>query len=124
MKRDMDLARNILIELEEGEEAIGPFQLEQSDVSGEKLGYHVLLLAEAGLIEAEDHRALSRDWDWRPLRLTWEGHEFLEEIRDEGIWKRAVALVKNKTGGVAFELLKESVKIVAKDALSGGRPPC
>ncbi len=40
-------------------------------------------------------------------RLTWADHEFLEAARNETFWKKAKGTVKEKTGGLSFELLKQ-----------------
>jgi hypothetical protein len=100
----MDLARKILLAMEKDEECTGPGWVNGLDLGGEppdpaRLVYHVMLLAEAGLIIARDMTNTS-GMAWMPVRLTWEGHEFLDKARDEGIWRKAVELAKEKTGGV------------------------
>jgi hypothetical protein len=49
--------------------------------SREEISYHVLLLAEANLIKAEI--STRQTAEYKPKRLTWEGHEFLEAIGQE-----------------------------------------
>ena len=41
--------------------------------------YHVLLLHEAGLVDAIDASSMS-GIDWIPTRLTMAGHQYLETI--------------------------------------------
>ena len=60
---------------------------------------------QAGLIEAEDVSDVS-EFAYRPLRLTWEGHEFLDAARDDTRWNAAKRTVTSTTGGLAFEFLK------------------
>jgi hypothetical protein len=63
------------------------------------------LLAEAGLIEAQDLTTLSGSL-WLPKRLTWAGHEFLDAAKNETVWRSAKAFVVEKTGTLTMELLK------------------
>ncbi len=82
MKRDMDLVREVLFV-----EAL-PFDGRFHDIavdgrSLDEITYHVMLLHEAGFIEAMDLSSL-RGICWKPTRLTYSGHEFpmrLEAIR-------------------------------------------
>lgn len=61
-------------------------------------------MAEAGLIEALDASA-SGDFDWRPTSLTWQGHEFLDAVRNDTVWRKTMALVKEKGGSVPFDVV-------------------
>jgi hypothetical protein len=115
--RDMDLARKILFEVEKQPYTERYFDVRIQGVDKNEVQYDVLLLAEAGLIEAQN-RGYDQADRWMVLRLTWEGHEFLENVRDETQWRKTVAVVQNKTGGVAFEVVKELAKQFAKGAVS------
>ncbi len=121
MKRDMDLARNIMLALEEstGPELVDVYiEVYVKGHTPEEISYHVMLLHEAGLIKALDASSFG-EYDWRPERLTWEGHEFLESSRDEGVWKKAKKIMAEKAGGIPFEALKQVLIQLAKDAVSG-----
>src|SRR5260221_9662339 len=103
MKLDMDFARRILLDLEESDIATGegPIELKYPDRPEIEATYHVQLLNEAGLIEAECLQSMDEgDFHWYPKRLTWEGHQFLDASRDEGRWKKVKDVVKEKTGGL------------------------
>ena len=93
MKRDMDLIRDLLIGIENdsrfnGLEFIVPDTNDNLGVIGvthhslEEIAYHLELLIEAGLVKgdigARSIPAVSR--------LTWDGHEFVANIRDASIW--------------------------------------
>lgn len=114
MKRDMDLAREILLALEEmpADEEV---ELNLEGYSQEEISYHVRLLSEAGLIEAEDRSGYGGD-DWQPERLTWAGHDFLEASRDQGRWEKATKLVKEKVGGITLDALKAILIKLATEA--------
>ena len=105
MRRDMDLCRQILFEIEKNDEVpIGWISIDIAGRSNTEVSYNVLQLAEAGLVEARD---ISTDdgLDVRPVRLRWSGHEFLDAVRKDTIWNKAKEIVKAKSGGLAFDLL-------------------
>ena len=62
--------------------------------SEEEIAYHVEILDEAGFIEAQDLTTMS-GYDWRPQRLTYDGHEFLDTIRDAEAWRFTKEVAKN-----------------------------
>lgn len=118
MKRDMNLVREILFAIEDApyDRRLAKLNL-GSKVEEEVVSYHVMLLAEAGLIEAQDLSARGGGLDWRPSRLTWEGHEFLEAARDQSRWVKATELMKEKGGGMIFDTLKGLLVKLATDAV-------
>ncbi len=106
MKRDMDLVRLILQRMEghESGHAPDPFAIEGfTDV---QVGYHVLIMGEAGLLVCEEstHHG-SESPEALPFRLTWAGHEFLDASRSPERWERAKNAAKG-VGGLAFDVLK------------------
>lgn len=113
MQRDMELARGILLAVEAHGKPVGWVKLSVPDRSEEEVSYHVELLQEAGLIEAEEMSSLA-SYEWLPKRLTWDGHEFLDAIRNDTIWSQTKSVVAEKGGSIPFELLKELAITVAR----------
>jgi hypothetical protein len=105
MKRDLDLVRKILFETERKPSPRGLVNLQIPGYSEEEVSYHVKLLADAGLIEAQDLSTM-HGFSWQPKALTWEGHEFLDAARNDTVWNRTKDEVKEKGGTVSFEVLK------------------
>ncbi len=118
MTRDMDLNRRLLQEIEAAPFDGGAVSLDLPEVPKAVVQYHLLLLAEAGLIEALDASTMGGP-RYIPKRLTWSGHEFLEASRNENIWKNAKATVLARTGGLGFEVLLAVLKEGAKRAVLG-----
>ena len=118
MKRDMDLARWILEEIEASPFDGGGAELDFTHVADDAIQYHLLLLTEAGLIETIDVSSMD-GVRFIPMRLTWTGHEFLEAARNETLWQRAKSTVQSKTGGLAFDVLLAVLKDQAKRAVLG-----
>jgi hypothetical protein len=116
MKRDMDLVREILlaVEADEGD----PEALRQIDVPGHdglEIAYHIQIVAEAGFIEAEELTS-NTIYDWRAKRLTWDGHEFLDTVRDTETWNE-VKSGAAKAGAASLQFLWEIGKEIAKQKL-------
>lgn len=114
--RDMELVREILLQLEKAEYDGLPKQVSVEAYTENQVNYHVKLLYEAGLIEANEITAANYGPEWEPIALTWDGHEFLEAARDRSRWSKALEVVKEKSGGLVFEVLKTVLIQSAKAA--------
>jgi hypothetical protein len=84
--------------------------------------YHLELLRDAGLIEAH----ITYDGRDNPIsahvkRLTWAGHDFLDAMRDDTLWKQTKENVIKPGASWTFEVLKDYLKAEAKHRL--GLPP-
>ena len=120
MKREMDLIRQILLEVERQPFTGKVIELGIEDHSSEEVSYHIMLLQEAGLIEAvnlSSHTNLI----WKPVRLTWQGYEFLEAVKDDARWNRVKDIMGN-AGGYVFEVAKAIAVALLKDQISGLLP--
>ena len=109
----MDLARNILIEVEEKSKDIGIVDVVFDGYEPDVISYHIMQLNQGGLISAIDCTT-QFGLKWRATGLTWEGHEFLDAIRNDTVWKSVKDTVKEKGGAVPFEILKTLAVEAAK----------
>lgn len=120
MKRNMDLIRAILIRLEEHEHGYAPRGLEIPGFTEEEIGYHCFLLNDAGLINADDDMgAGSPSPSSIPMNLTWSGHEFIVNAKNENIWGQAKEAVK-KLGDVSLSVWTEVLTQIVKNNLGIG----
>ncbi|MCB2216373.1 MAG: DUF2513 domain-containing protein [Desulfobulbaceae bacterium] len=112
MKRNWDSIRLILVRLEE----LGKDKqhLNMSDFEGldiEDIGYNAHLLIERGLIEGKvifSSRSLTQSAPQFVLyRLTWEGHELLDAIRNDTIWRKTKSTFASKSLDMTFDLVKK-----------------
>lgn len=87
MKRDVDLLRKLLLQIEEMERpSWKDLTKDMSDSDAENVLRHIDMLAEANLIRGL--RIPLRGFVlWQDLELTFEGHEFLEAVRNENTWE-------------------------------------
>ena len=112
MKRDMELVRRVLLETEQSPTVDDLIDLKIEGYSLEEISHHVKILAEAGLLEAQD-LTTHDEFEWKPKSLTWKGYEFLDAARNETVWRKTTDLVKDKGGSVPFEVLKDLLIKVA-----------
>ena len=119
MKRDMDLVRKVLLEVEAGP-GFAASKIEIEGYTQEQIGYHILIMCEAGLVRGSPTTAMN-DTSPRAIagRLTWAGHEFLDAARDDTRWQKAMNTVR-RIGGVTLPVLLDVLKDLMKDAI---RPP-
>jgi hypothetical protein len=116
MKRDMDLVRAILFAIEESESSNVPTDLSIPNYSKMQIDYHLELLSDANLINSLGITpATERSYSMAtPRRLTWQGHEFLDAIRNETVWNKTKEVVKEKGGGLAFGIIRDLAIQIAR----------
>ena len=103
MKRDMALIRMMLLAVEANPHGFAP-KIEIPGYTQEQIGYHAILLGEAGLAEVLDMTAMSNESPEGSVgRLTWAGHEFLDASRDNQIWNQARDMI-GKAGGATLQV--------------------
>ncbi len=122
MKRNMDLVREILLQVE-ATEAGKQIELDIPDAGEEEIGQHVELMIGHGLIEGKTvprgtgaAHSIAAYWI---NSMTWEGHDFLEAARNDTIWEKAKKKCVEATGGLALDALKTCLVEFGKEAVSG-----
>ncbi|MBG9389338.1 DUF2513 domain-containing protein [Caenimonas aquaedulcis] len=114
MKRDWDVIRDVLAEVEEHD--IGDPESLEYEVSPDEFSIkaqHAILLWKSGFLTGFDATDLSREALLNPA-LTWEGHELLDTLRSKPIWDEVKKTAKTK----GIELSFEAVKALGKAALA------
>ncbi len=118
MQRNMDLVRDLLIRLEALHLGVGEAQMLMVSgpplvLAGEdanEVFYNMRLLANAGFLDLTDGQpALG----FGIKGLTWQGHDFLDSVRDPEIWRRTKEGAQ-KAGGFTVELLGDLAKGLIK----------
>lgn len=140
MKRDMDLVRGLLLDIEENQNLHGRWTLDDRSLVGvngkenlSEIRYHLRLLLDANYIEGFDGIGSAKELrDPRQInsdaqsflqqlqgasvtvtRMTWEGHEFLDAVRDKDVWEKTKSQLA-KVGSIGIE----GVKAIAKAYVS------
>lgn len=103
----MELIRKILFFLETRPEHKAELDLPIEGYDVATLRYHVLLLAQAGLVDFEPEKTKTgRIIRAHVFGLNWAGHEFLDAVRNDKVWKKLLKYAKEKGGALPFELLQ------------------
>ena len=105
MKLDKDLIRDILLAIEERETPNLPFKLSIPERTDVEVSYHVQILEEAGLLVALERTTMSSH-GWLPIRLTYDGHEYIETIRDSEVWRHTKEIAKTAGASTVKGLLE------------------
>lgn len=115
MKRDMDLCRKILFAIEEQYVDTVLYGLEVEGYSMQQVAYHCKILHDAGLISNyKGYFASNRLYNFAVGSLTWDGHEFLDKIRQDTIWKKTKDVITQRGLPMVLDVVKEiSQSIVA-----------
>lgn len=129
MKRDMDLVREILLQIEKQYISTTIYDLEIQGYDMPTVAYHCKILYDAGLIS--DYKAQYADGDiyyFEVGALTWEGNDYLDKIRDNSIWRktkdtitqRGLPLALDTIKTVATAFITATVEGVANSILKNG----
>ncbi len=117
MKRDFELIRKILREVEDSDGLSRLTGFEYDGYDKDVVTEHIEILIEADLLRGKVTRYLNGSGSAFVTGLTWAGHDFLDSMKDEGIWSKAKDTILKPVGGVAFDVLKEWLKWQMKQKL-------
>lgn len=107
MERDMDLIRLILLEIEKEYRSTPLYGLKVEGYDMETIAYQCELLYQHGLIS--DYGSQYGDdtiTDFAVGHLTWEGHDYLDKIRDNSRWGKIKKVLKEKALPPTIEVIK------------------
>ena len=118
----MDLVRKLLLFFDQRTET-APVQVPPIDGDYDPvfIQYHLNLLYEAGWITAEPARSGTSDRVIYvlPFELTWQGHDFLDAIRNDTVWQRTKTVIAKTGGAVPVELVRQVADRVIQAVLNG-----
>ncbi|WP_461637848.1 DUF2513 domain-containing protein [Labilibaculum euxinus] len=118
MKRDLDLVKKVLEYFEEKNARGHEKDMEINGFDKDQVSYHLIILFEANLIAGESITTnTGRIYDIIPFRLTWSGHEFLDNIRDNNRWSKIKQIIKAKGGSFSMSLITKLATKLAEDQL-------
>lgn len=122
MKLNYDCLRKLLLVLEK--ELVMTEDLEYPDLrfcqvtslmpdySKADIAYTTIMAEEAGLINAHIVSADDAFCDCFYFSLTYDGHQFLDNIRDNGVWDKTKTVL-GKIGGASLNVISSvAIKIV------------
>jgi hypothetical protein len=114
MKRDWDIIRLILTKIESDSNG-KVYQLSDfSENDPAIISYHMELLLQACLIEGSMNKHLGPGpYDFMARRLSWGGHDFIDAIRNDKVWKKTKDNFLSKGIDMTFELVKTVASEIA-----------
>lgn len=121
MKRDIDLCRQLLFDLEaRGPEcAIHLLRGGLANEAEDRLRFHLRLLSDAGLVKEINQST----GGMACVRLTNSGIELIELCRSDARWRDAKAMVLDRTGGLSLTVIRTLLTKWAVDAASHAHRP-
>ena len=123
--RNMDMIRNTLLEIEGGRRMFCtlpkshaaamamPEEDALDDHLAQVLEYHLSLVENAGFVEFQKRSGSI----WSVEGLTWQGHEFLDNIRAQDIWDKTKEQADN-LGGFSMQVVGELAKGFVKTKIA------
>lgn len=119
MRRNFDLIRALLLHYEQKPDHHLERRPAIPEIDDLVIDYHVLLLAQAGLIDFEPELTKTgRIIRAYPFGLSWAGHEFLDSIRNQTVWAKVKAKALNAGGDLPFEIIKSVALDLMKELVS------
>ena len=98
MRRDDDLVRKLMLDFEDQDDPLMVVTM-GDDEDGERVYYHMKLLADAGLLEESGRSG-------GVFRMTNAGHDFCAAIRDDTIWRKTKD-ASASVAGVSLGIMKD-----------------
>ena len=110
----MELVRDLLLLIENNDDSK---ELKiPNEWNREEVAYHLKILDEADYVKNNTKWAGNQPM-WLIASLTWDGHEFLDSIKNDNVWNKTKDGIKDKgleLGTVPIEVIKEFAKLQIK----------
>lgn len=108
MKRDMELCRKILFAIEEEYEDVAIYNLSIDGYTMKQVAYHCKVLHDGGYISSYKAQFASDEiYSFIVGSLTWEGHDFLDKIREDTVWAKTKDTIKSKGLPMVLDVIKD-----------------
>jgi len=116
LERDMDLIfelLRIIVNSEHDEIYAKPIQI--YGYSKEKIGYHLYLMDQASLIEANVTKStMGPNWEGAIfLEMKWQGYEFLDALNNDTVFQKFKNVLSEKGKSIPFNVAQELLMKIA-----------
>jgi hypothetical protein len=118
MERNMDLCRKILLEIEKQYTGTAIYNLQIDGSNKNTIAYHCGLLMDAGLIK--NYKPLYADGHIQAFGvsgLTWEGHDFIDKIREDSFWDKIKSSIKENALPYTLAIIRIAVNAAVEAAV-------
>ena len=126
MKRNLDLFRSILLVVEQEGDPEEPLihSLSLEGVEQAILNEHVKLLIDAGLLEGEYKFSTNNRILFTMIRgLTPRAYDFLDNTRNDELWKRINERIATTIGSASFDIVEEFARQITSAGLARATQP-
>lgn len=117
MKRNMDLIRNILLYIEKNHDGNLLIIEDIEGFDNSQMLYHFELLLQANLVIGKTNRCISGDGFIECKGLSWNGQEFLANIRNENVWNNVKKAFSEKSLDFTISLISSLAAEYSKKML-------
>ena len=120
MKRDLNLIRKMLLRIEELDSTKHKITISSFlDLCDNPviISLHIELLADSYYIEISEPIYVKNIKDFLIYRLTSDGYDYLDSIREASIWKKTSDKLIQVGGSAALDVVKSLAISVVKDRL-------
>lgn len=115
MKRDLNLIRNILLDLEAAPAGEATTRFEYEGRGQVEIVEHVQLLIDAGFIDGRVRTGSRNEpLDCTVFRLTWAGQEFLAKAKNDTLWRKVLAQAEDKGLSTSMAIVNALLEAAAK----------
>lgn len=104
MNRDMDLLRSILFEVEKAKTIDDWIPIKLTGISEKEINYHIMLAMDGGLLIGKNLSTKS-GVEYGAKSLTYKGHDFLDKIRNDGIWNKTKSFMSKNAIPMTIEFI-------------------
>lgn len=115
MKRDLELIRNILLNIESSSKnRIYISDLTDDEGMAPIISLHIELLLDCNYLEATPIKTMGCHYQQFIIhRMTSQGYDYLDNIRDEKVWQKTKSQIGKVSSSVSLEVIKTvSSKII------------
>ncbi len=117
-ERNFDLIRLILMELEKSplDSMVTNANLRFEDYDSKVVAFHLEMLKEAGFIDASIAKTADakRTPQFMVKKILWEGYEFLDNAKNDTIWKKFKAQAEKKGSSMSMAVANGLLTAFAK----------
>lgn len=123
MRLNNECVRDLLLTIEENlgiNDKVSIDDFELPNYSDDELIYTALKLIEAGFINGESSRMIDGSIFVYVSSLTWDGHKFLDNIRDNEVWSKTKSIVSKFSSvslGIISNVAAQVITVLIKQQL-------
>jgi hypothetical protein len=117
MKRDFDLIRRIMIDVQNTPAGSICENIAYPEYDQATVYEHEKLLIDEGFVDGQVVEEFGGIGAAVITGLTWKGHDFLDAAKDDTIWNKVKQTVLTSTVSITFSLLLELLKAEARKKL-------